>query len=118
MVLRQEGQRVTGCYGLGADDEGRAGDATVEGIVEDGIFLGTWVEHFGKEHAPARGTFAFALTPEGELSGVWGNDASGKDRTSRWEGTPKEGPARREPAGRGGGAAVEGLGSSPCHNSG
>jgi len=94
MVLKQEGQRVTGCYATSADEEGRAGDSTVEGIVEDGIFYGTWVEWFEGNREPARGTFAFALTAEGELSGVWGTDAAGKDRTSRWEGTPKEGRSR------------------------
>ncbi|MEN9797386.1 MAG: hypothetical protein RL653_1082, partial [Pseudomonadota bacterium] len=91
MVLRQDGQRVTGCYGMAADEEGRAGNSTVEGIVEDGVFYGTWVERYEEGNAPARGTFAFALTSEGELSGVWGSDAEGKDRTSRWDGVPRQG---------------------------
>lgn len=94
MVLRQDGQRVTGCYGQSVDAEGRAGNSTVEGIVEDGVFYGTWVELGEEGQVAGRGTFAFALTEEGELSGAWGSDANGKDRTSRWEGVPREGGAR------------------------
>lgn len=94
LVLRQDGQRVTGCYALSADAEGRAGNSTVEGIVEDGVFYGTWLELEEEGRVTGRGTFAFALTAEGELSGVWGSDAEGKDRTSRWDGVPRGGKPR------------------------
>lgn len=84
LVLTQEGQRVTGCYGTG-----KVGNTTVEGTVEGPILFGTYVEKAtGAEETQSRGTLAFALTAEGELSGVWGSDVTGKDRTARWDGTP------------------------------
>ncbi len=81
MVLTQEGQRVWGCYG---SSESKAGDATVEGTVDGPVFFGTFLE----KAAGGKGAVAFALTTERELSGVWGNDVAGKDRTGRWDGTP------------------------------
>jgi outer membrane protein OmpA-like peptidoglycan-associated protein len=89
MVLTQEGQRVWGCYGSG---ETKAGDATVDGTLEGPIFFGTFLEKSasGGQEAQGRGAIAFALTAERELSGVWGNDVAGKDRTGRWDGTPQK----------------------------
>jgi outer membrane protein OmpA-like peptidoglycan-associated protein len=84
MRLRQVGQRVTGCYAGGT--EGKVGLNTVEGTVEGSVFFGTWRE--AQEDATGyTGTMAFALTQEGDLSGVWGDDASGAERDARWDGT-------------------------------
>lgn len=84
LVLTQEGQRVTGCYGTG-----KVGNTTVEGTVEGPVLFGTYVEKAsGAEETQSRGTLALALTAEGALSGVWGSDVTGRERTARWDGTP------------------------------
>ncbi len=71
--LTQTGQRITGCYG-----EGEVGSHTVDGTLEGAVFFGQWRE------GDNTGTMAFALTQEGELSGVWGTGPT--DRTTRWDG--------------------------------
>lgn len=84
LVLTQQGQRVTGCYGAG-----KAGSTTVEGTVEGPALFGTYSQKAADgDETLTRGTLAFVLTAEGELSGVWGNDGAGEDRTSRWDGKP------------------------------
>lgn len=73
MRLTQNGQRITGCYG----DEGTS---SFEGTLEGPVFFGTYQE------GENRGTIAFALNAEGNLSGVWGTDLSAKGGTARWDG--------------------------------
>lgn len=80
--LTQTGQRITGCYG---DEGSQAGNKTVEGTLEGPIFFGLWRE--AGTSGDVTGAMAFALTLEGELSGVWGSDPSGKNRSARWDGT-------------------------------
>ena len=83
MRLTQVGQRVTGCYAGGT--EGKVGLNTVEGTVEGSAFFGTWRES-QKDATGYTGTMAFALTQEGDVSGVWGNDETGAVRDARWDG--------------------------------
>lgn len=72
MRLTQKGQRITGCYG---DD----GTNSFEGTLEGPVFFGSYQE------GETRGTIVFALNAEGDLSGVWGTDLSGKGGTGRWD---------------------------------
>jgi len=83
MVLTQTGARVTGCYATSAST--KAGDCVVDGTLEGATFAGTWRE--GEGESAHEGLMVFALTAEGNLSGVWGRSAG--DRTSRWDGTRK-----------------------------
>lgn len=80
LLLSQVGQRVTGCYG---SPDTQAGNTLVEGTLRDSTFQGTWRE--SRDEAPDTvGPVAFALTQEGDLSGVWGNTPS--ERIQRWDG--------------------------------
>jgi outer membrane protein OmpA-like peptidoglycan-associated protein len=79
--LTQTGGRITGCYGPSGS---KAGHNTVEGTLEGAVFFGRWREA-NEGGADTSGTMAFALTQEGELSGVWGTGPT--DRTTRWDGT-------------------------------
>ena len=72
MRLVQQGQRVTGCYGDGSH--------LVEGTVEGPIYFGTYDE------SGYRGAMAFALTSEGDLAGVYGNNITDSKRENRWDG--------------------------------
>ncbi len=72
MRLTQTGSLITGCYGDGSN--------LVEGTVDGPIFFGTYVE------SESTGALAFALTSEGELAGVYGNDLNA-NRSTRWDGT-------------------------------
>ncbi len=85
MVLVQSGQRIWGCYG---EPKSKAGNATVDGSLEGRVFAGSW-----REVSPGlvrEGTMVFSLTKEGGLAGVWGHGSDPKDRTSRWDGKPKD----------------------------
>jgi outer membrane protein OmpA-like peptidoglycan-associated protein len=87
MVLTQTGQRVTGCYG---SSETKAGNNTVEGTVEGAVFFGRY--HEANESGGGNGgTLAFALTQEGDLSGVWGSGPN--DRNARWDGKKRSEPS-------------------------
>ncbi len=77
--LAQTGQRITGCYG---PPESQAGNNTVEGTLEGAVFFGRWHEAY--DGGGNEGTLVFALTQEGELSGVWGTGPT--DRNARWDG--------------------------------
>lgn len=101
--LTQTGQQITGCYGPSGSD---AGDTLLEGTFRD-AFVGTWRENHG-EGSETVGPVVFALTAEGNLSGVWGNTPS--ERTQRWDGTklakptitcrkPKKTPGDQAPLG-------------------
>jgi outer membrane protein OmpA-like peptidoglycan-associated protein len=81
MRLTQTGQRITGCYGT----DPKSGGSLVEGTLEGTIFFGLWRElQEGSTATASEGTIAFALTQEGDLSGVWGSGPT--DRTARWDG--------------------------------
>ncbi|MBI3185416.1 MAG: OmpA family protein [Myxococcales bacterium] len=86
LVLKQEGLRITGCYG---SEGSKSGDALVEGTLEGPVFAGTWMEFNEQSEVTSRGTMAFALTAERGLSGIWGQGGDVKDRNNRWDGTPK-----------------------------
>ncbi|MBX5483160.1 MAG: OmpA family protein [Myxococcaceae bacterium] len=73
MKLEQKGGLVTGCYGDGS--------ALVEGTADGPVFFGTYQE------GDRDGAMALTLTAEGDLSGVWGPDITGKNRSQRWDGT-------------------------------
>lgn len=78
--LTQAGPRITGCYGTAGS---QISDKILEGTWRDGAFVGTWHELNGTS-ARNKGPVVFALTKEGDLSGVWGYAPS--ERTSRWDG--------------------------------
>ncbi len=83
MKLTQTGQRIWGCYGW---PDSKTSNYTVDGTLEGRVFAGTWrqVDDVGNE---AVGLIVFALNKEGDLSGVWGTDAT--NRTGRWDGHRK-----------------------------
>jgi outer membrane protein OmpA-like peptidoglycan-associated protein len=91
MRLDQKGLRITGCYSNSAgEEEEKVGLNTVEGTFEGSIFSGVWRERSPDEPENYReGGMAFALTQEGNISGIWGGDITGKDRNQRWDGKRK-----------------------------
>ncbi|HYI03000.1 hypothetical protein [Hyalangium sp.] len=101
--LSQVGQKITGCYG---PPDSQAGDKLIEGTLRDTVFIGTWREN--RTGGPDTvGPVAFALTQEGNLSGIWGYTPS--ERTRRWDGKrlakptisckkPKRTPGQETPA--------------------
>jgi hypothetical protein len=101
--LSQAGQKITGCYG---SPNSQAGDKLLEGTLRDAVFVGTWRET-RSDGPDTVGPLAFAITLEGNLSGIWGYTPS--ERTSRWDGKrlakpsisckkPKRAPVQETPA--------------------
>jgi OmpA-OmpF porin, OOP family len=86
LKLVQTGERIWGCYG---EPRSKAGNAIVDGTVEGAVFAGGWREATETGAESSAGLMIFALTREGELSGVWGHGADPKERTARWDGRRK-----------------------------
>jgi hypothetical protein len=101
--LSQVGQKITGCYGSPGS---QAGDKLLEGTLRDAVLIGTWREK-RSDGPDTVGPLDFALTQEGNLSGIWGYTPS--ERTRRWDGKrlakptiscklPKRTPGQETPA--------------------
>jgi outer membrane protein OmpA-like peptidoglycan-associated protein len=87
IVLEQTGERISGCYSTGE----KSGLYTVEGAIDGSVFSGIWREQ-NSQVGFREGTMIFALTAEGELSGVWANEKEGKARDNRWDGERRDEP--------------------------
>jgi len=87
--LEHKGKKVTGCYGPAGS---MAGDSTITGTVDGTAAAGTWREDRSElAGGPQAGAFAFGVTAEGDLSGVWGAALS-QGKMSRWIAAKKDKP--------------------------